>query len=235
MGLGAWGDTGSRGDDRIPNTQDPIPKTQYARTAVLVLVCRRRIVTLATLSETKEIAYAPCSSPGGAGYHRVASFGPSCFARQARRVTVIDDLSTGSMDNIRQCHQPSQTSGSSGDSVRNEQVMTVLAGTGRHDLSLWPPRFGVQLIVDQPDAYHRDETSHGSEVVAENLANKFRTPVLIASNQRGVTARAKRCRSRKPRTWSTAAPRQPVGLRVLQGDRRVPWPGVFRGEPVCRW
>ncbi|MDD4892273.1 MAG: GDP-mannose 4,6-dehydratase, partial [Phycisphaerae bacterium] len=112
---------------------------------------------------------------GGAGF--IGSHLSDVLLARGEQVTVIDDLSTGSLDNIRQClGQPKFRFVH--DSVRNEQVMTVLAERADMIYHL-AAAVGVQLIVDQP--VHTIETNiHGSEVVL-NLANKFRTPVLIAS------------------------------------------------------
>ncbi|MCY2930947.1 MAG: GDP-mannose 4,6-dehydratase [Planctomycetota bacterium] len=112
---------------------------------------------------------------GGAGF--IGSHLAEKLLAQSHVVTVIDDLSTGSMDNI------SHLMGSPGfrfvrESVRNEMMMTALVE--RTDMIYHlAAAVGVQLIVDRP--VHTIETNiHGSEVVL-SLANKFRTPVLIAS------------------------------------------------------
>jgi UDP-glucose 4-epimerase len=62
--------------------------------------------------------------------------------------------------------------------VRNELIMTTLVEQVDQIYHL-AAAVGVQLIVDRP--VHTIETNiHGTEVVL-NLANKFRTPTLIAS------------------------------------------------------
>ncbi len=93
-------------------------------------------------------------------------------------VICVDDLSTGSLDNI---------GGLLGnpryqfvrDSVRNSQTMTPLVD--RCDVIFHlAAAVGVQLIVDRP--VHTIETNiHGSEVVLD-LANKFGRKVVIASS-----------------------------------------------------
>jgi len=112
---------------------------------------------------------------GGAGF--IGSHLSDVLLARGEQVTVIDDLSTGSLDNIRQCLvQPKFRFVR--DSVCNEQMMTVLVERADVIYHL-AAAVGVQLIVDEP--VHTIETNiHGSEVVL-NLANKFRTPVLIAS------------------------------------------------------
>jgi UDP-glucose 4-epimerase len=92
-------------------------------------------------------------------------------------VTVVDDLSTGSLDNI---------AGLAGqrsfrfvrDTVRNASTMTALVD--RCDVIFHlAAAVGVQLIVDRP--VHTIETNiHGSEVMLD-LANKFRRKILVAS------------------------------------------------------
>ena len=112
---------------------------------------------------------------GGAGF--IGSHLADCLLARGEQVTVIDDLSTGSLDNIRQCLANPRFRFVR-DSVRNEQVMTVLAERADMIYHL-AAAVGVQLIVDEP--VHTIETNiHGSEVVL-GLAAKFRTPVLIAS------------------------------------------------------
>lgn len=112
---------------------------------------------------------------GGAGF--IGSHLADRLLADGQQVTVIDDLSTGSLDNL------AAASGKPGfrfvrDSVRNEQVMTVLVEQADVIYHL-AAAVGVQLIVQRP--VHTIETNiHGSEVVL-GLANKFRTPVLIAS------------------------------------------------------
>jgi UDP-glucose 4-epimerase len=96
---------------------------------------------------------------------------------EGEQVTVIDDLSTGSMENLATA-MANPNFRFVRDTVRNETVMTALVE--RTDMIYHlAAAVGVQFIVDHP--VHTIETNiHGSEVVL-NLANKFRTPVLIAS------------------------------------------------------
>jgi UDP-glucose 4-epimerase len=112
---------------------------------------------------------------GGAGF--IGSHLADRLLAAGEQVTVIDDLSTGRLDNIRQCFA-SPKFRFVHDSVRNEQMMTVLAERADMIYHL-AAAVGVQLIVDRP--VHTIETNiHGSEVVL-GLADKFHTPVLIAS------------------------------------------------------
>jgi UDP-glucose 4-epimerase len=112
---------------------------------------------------------------GGAGF--IGSHLAEALIGGGHRVVAVDDLSTGSMENI---------SGllARGDfqfvreSVRNPTTMTALVD--RCDMVFHlAAAVGVQLIVDQP--VHTIETNiHGSEVVL-NLANKFGKKIFIAS------------------------------------------------------
>ncbi len=112
---------------------------------------------------------------GGAGF--IGSHLAEAMMSAGNAVTVVDDLSTGSLENI------SGLAGRKGfqfvrESVRNSDTMAVL--TDRCDVIFHlAAAVGVQLIVDKP--VHTIETNiHGSEVVL-NLANKFGRKVFVAS------------------------------------------------------
>jgi len=112
---------------------------------------------------------------GGAGF--IGSHLTEALLADGHRVTVVDDLSTGSLDNL------AAVSGGENfrfvrESVRNESTMTALVD--RCDMVFHlAAAVGVQLIVDHP--VHTIETNiHGSEVVL-NLANKFGRKILVAS------------------------------------------------------
>ena len=112
---------------------------------------------------------------GGAGF--IGSHLAEALLASGSEVTVVDDLSTGSMDNIR------DLLGREGfrfvrESVRNQTTMAVLVD--RCDVVYHlAAAVGVQLIVDRP--VHTIETNiHGSEVVL-NLANKFGRRTFVAS------------------------------------------------------
>ena len=112
---------------------------------------------------------------GGAGF--IGSHLTEALLAEGHSVTVVDDLSTGSLDNL---------SGVRDDpafrfvreSVRETSTMTSLID--RCDMVFHlAAAVGVQLIVDHP--VHTIETNiHGSEVVL-NLANKFGRKILVAS------------------------------------------------------
>ncbi len=112
---------------------------------------------------------------GGAGF--IGSHLAERCLQEGHRVTVIDDLSTGSMENL------AHLQGKDGfefvfDSVRNASTMHLLIEKCDAVFHL-AAAVGVQLIVDRP--VHTIETNiHGTEVVL-SIANKFRKKVLIAS------------------------------------------------------
>ncbi len=112
---------------------------------------------------------------GGAGF--IGSHLTEALLAHDHSVISVDDLSTGSMENISHLLD-SPNYQFIRESVRNETSMTPLVD--RCDLIYHlAAAVGVQLIVDEP--VHTIETNiHGSEVVL-NLANKFRRKILVAS------------------------------------------------------
>ena len=112
---------------------------------------------------------------GGAGF--IGSHLAEALLGRGDNVVVVDDLSTGALDNIAHLAGDSKFQFVR-ESVRNETTMTALID--RCDVVFHlAAAVGVQLIVDQP--VHTIETNiHGSEVVL-NLANKFGRKTLIAS------------------------------------------------------
>jgi len=112
---------------------------------------------------------------GGAGF--IGSHLAEALLGLGHGVVVVDDLSTGSLDNLR----PVAGLGEFRfvrESVRNESTMTLLVERADVVFHL-AAAVGVQLIVDRP--VHTIETNiHGSEVVLA-LANKFGRKIVIAS------------------------------------------------------
>lgn len=112
---------------------------------------------------------------GGAGF--IGSHLAEKYLHAGHSVTVVDDLSTGSLGNIAgiQSHPEFEFVC---DSVRNASTMHLLIEKCDIVFHL-AAAVGVQLIVDEP--VHTIETNiHGTEVVLL-VANKFRKKVLIAS------------------------------------------------------
>jgi len=112
---------------------------------------------------------------GGAGF--IGSHLVERLLQDGHEVTAIDDLSTGSMDNLKtvQGHEKFRFVY---DSVRNLETMHVL-GQQCDMIYHLAAAVGVQLIVDKP--VHTIETNiHGTEVVL-TMANTYRKKVLLAS------------------------------------------------------
>ncbi len=112
---------------------------------------------------------------GGAGF--IGSHLAERLHARGETVIVIDDLSTGSLENIASLHGQERFQFVR-DSVRNAVTMTSLVD--RCDLLFHlAAAVGVRLIAENP--VQTIETNiHGSEVVLE-LANKFARRTLIAS------------------------------------------------------
>ncbi len=112
---------------------------------------------------------------GGAGF--IGSHLAERLIADGHRLILVDDLSTGSLKNIRQLLDNHKVQFVR-ESVRNESTMTSLVDRCDAIFHL-AAAVGVQLIVDDP--VHTIETNiHGSEVML-NLANKFGRKILLAS------------------------------------------------------
>ncbi len=113
---------------------------------------------------------------GGAGF--IGSHLVEKLLRDGQRVTVVDDLSTGSLNNL-QSVKDNKSFSFVQDSVRNTQTMDTLIRQCDVVYHL-AAAVGVQLIVDEP--VRTIETNiHGCEVVLES-ANRYGRKVLIASS-----------------------------------------------------
>lgn len=112
---------------------------------------------------------------GGAGF--IGSHLIGRLLDIGHEVVAVDDLSTGSIDNLRDVENDPRFSFVY-DNVRNSETMHILIEQCDVIFHL-AAAVGVQLIVDRP--VHTIETNiHGTEVVLE-IANRFRKKVLIAS------------------------------------------------------
>ncbi|MGH2271662.1 NAD-dependent epimerase/dehydratase family protein [Anaerohalosphaeraceae bacterium U12dextr] len=112
---------------------------------------------------------------GGAGF--IGSHLAEHLLEQGHSVIALDNLSTGSLGNIRHLLNRKGFSFVQED-VRNSQTLHVLVPQCDSIFHL-AAAVGVKLIVEQP--VHTIETNiHGTEVVLA-VANKFRKKVLIAS------------------------------------------------------
>ncbi|MBW8034292.1 MAG: NAD-dependent epimerase/dehydratase family protein [Planctomycetes bacterium] len=112
---------------------------------------------------------------GGAGF--IGSHLCRRLLEDGRRVTVIDNLSTGSRGNIECCLDRPGFDFVEGDACDRVVMEDLVAGC---DVVFHlAAAVGVQLIVDQP--VHTIETNiHATEIVLE-LADKYRKKVLLAS------------------------------------------------------
>ncbi|MBI3264867.1 MAG: GDP-mannose 4,6-dehydratase, partial [Acidobacteria bacterium] len=112
---------------------------------------------------------------GGAGF--IGSHLAETLLRQGHEVSIIDNLSTGSIDNI------AHLKGTPGfryniETVTNEPVLAELIDQSDVVFHL-AAAVGVKLIVEEP--VHTIETNvHGTEVVLKH-ANKKKKLVVIAS------------------------------------------------------
>ena len=112
---------------------------------------------------------------GGAGF--IGSYLSETYLQRGDEVYVIDDLSTGSLDNIKP-FQNNPRFHFVQDTILNRMAMLEL--TGICDvLAHLAAAVGVRLIIDQPlTSLHTNIV--GTEIVLE-LANKFRKKVFLAS------------------------------------------------------
>jgi len=116
---------------------------------------------------------------GGAGF--IGSHLAEAYLEKGDEVYIIDDLSTGSLENIN--HLKANAAFSKRffvhvDSIHNRDIMLELVGTCDvvHHLAA---AVGVQYILDHPmESIHTN--IQGTEIVLE-LCNKFKKRVLIAS------------------------------------------------------
>ena len=112
---------------------------------------------------------------GGAGF--IGSHLARRLLNAGHEVTVIDDLSTGSLTNIQDLRDNARFCFVF-DNVRNVDVMNLLVSQCDRVYHL-AAAVGVKLIIEQP--VRTIETNiHGTEVVL-SIANKFRRKVLLAS------------------------------------------------------
>ncbi|HEX4055473.1 MAG TPA: NAD-dependent epimerase/dehydratase family protein [Tepidisphaeraceae bacterium] len=113
---------------------------------------------------------------GGAGF--IGSHLAELLVAGGNTVTILDDLSTGNLENLSQIrsHPGVQIVK---DSVENERVVNIAMASCDAVFHL-AAAVGVQLIVDQPVRTIRS-IIHGTEVVLES-AQRFGRPVLIASS-----------------------------------------------------
>jgi len=113
---------------------------------------------------------------GGAGF--IGSHLAERLLKDGNRVVVVDNLSTGSLENIESCKKKSKFNFIEGD-IRDAELMDNLVERSEMVFHL-AAAVGVKLIADRP--VHTIETNiSGTEVVLD-AANKFNKSVFIASS-----------------------------------------------------
>lgn len=112
---------------------------------------------------------------GGAGF--IGSYLAESLVAQGQHVTVIDDLSTGRLDNITPLREQPNFAFIN-ETIRNEHVMDRLVSECNTIYHL-AAAVGVELIIKDP--VHTIETNLlGSEIVLR-LARRYRRKVILAS------------------------------------------------------
>ena len=164
---------------------------------------------------------------GGAGF--VGSHLAERLLEQGHEVAVLDNLSTGSIDNI------AHLKGTAGfsyvvDSVTNEPLLAEMID-GSDVVFHLAAAVGVKLIVEQP--VHTIETNvHGTEVVLKH-ANKKKKLVFIASTSE-VYGKSTDVPFREGADLVLGPVVQaPLGVRLQQADRRVPGAGLLEREKAA--
>jgi UDP-glucose 4-epimerase len=112
---------------------------------------------------------------GGAGF--IGSYLSEAYLNRGEEVYVIDDLSTGSLENINPLLKNPRFRFTN-DTILNRETMLELAGICDVIVHL-AAAVGVRLIIEEPlKSIHTNIV--GTEIVLE-LANKFRKKTFIAS------------------------------------------------------
>jgi len=113
---------------------------------------------------------------GGAGF--IGSALSERLLRDGGEVSVIDNLSTGSLKNIESFKNSPKFDFVEGD-IRNAELMESLVGNSDAVFHL-AAAVGVNLIAQEP--VHTIETNIGGTEVVLDAANKFGKKILIASS-----------------------------------------------------
>jgi len=113
---------------------------------------------------------------GGAGF--IGSHLAERLLKDGHKVTVVDNLSTGSLRNIEGFKNRPEFDFIEGD-IRDAALMETVAGRSEVIFHL-AAAVGVQLIADRP--VHTIRTNIGGTEVVLDAANKFGRKVLIASS-----------------------------------------------------
>ncbi len=113
---------------------------------------------------------------GGAGF--IGSHLTERLLKDGNKVAVIDNLSTGSLENIENCKNYTGFEFVAGD-VRNAELIEPLVEQSDVIFHL-AAAVGVRLIAEDP--VHTIETNIGGTEIVLNIANKFGRKILIASS-----------------------------------------------------
>ncbi len=113
---------------------------------------------------------------GGAGF--IGSHLTERLLKDGNKVAVIDNLSTGSLENIVNCKNYTGFEFVAGD-VRNTELIEPLIEQSDMIFHL-AAAVGVRLIAEDP--VHTIETNIGGTEIVLNIANKFGRKILIASS-----------------------------------------------------
>src|SRR4030042_1773449 len=113
---------------------------------------------------------------GGAGF--IGSHLAERLLKDGNKVAVIDNLSTGSLDNIERFKNHAGFEFIEGD-IRNTELMEPLVEQCDTIFHL-AAAVGVRLIAEDP--VHTIETNIGGTETVLNIANKFGRKILIASS-----------------------------------------------------
>lgn len=113
---------------------------------------------------------------GGAGF--IGSHLTERLLKDGHQVSVIDNLSTGRLENIQACKDRSDFELVVGD-IRNVEIVEPLIERC-HVIFHLAAAVGVKLIAEDP--VHTIETNIGGTEIVLNAANKFGKKTLIASS-----------------------------------------------------
>ena len=160
---------------------------------------------------------------GGAGF--IGSHLADALLEAGHDVLVLDNLSTGSIDNIAHLKGHSRFEYFI-ETVDNEPLLAELIDRSDVVFHL-AAAVGVKLIVEQP-VYTIETNVHGTEVVLKH-ANKKKKLVVIASTSE-VYGKSENVPFREDSDLVLGSdPQAPLGVRVQQGDRRIPRARLLEG------
>lgn len=159
---------------------------------------------------------------GGAGF--IGSHLSDLLLREGHEVFVIDDLSTGAMDNIRHLKDHAAFHYVI-DTIANGPLLAELVDSVDAVFHL-AAAVGVKLVVEQPVRTIETNIDGTSRVLS--AAQKKQKPVLVASSSE-VYGKATSLPFREDDDMVLALEQGALELRMLQGHRRVPRPRLRPG------